>query len=93
MRDPRQHIAIIRNMEIANRPELPDGVGTLLVSRAPLTDDEAAALWRRWDGIELAGGEAQLFALAEQDFHGHGYLVSSTKSGVMWASRASLAIS
>ena len=44
VRDPRQHIAIIRNMEIANRPELPDGVGTLLVSRAPLTDDEVSAL-------------------------------------------------
>lgn len=28
--------------------------------------DEAAALWRRWDGIELAGGEAQLLSLAEQ---------------------------
>jgi tetratricopeptide (TPR) repeat protein len=29
--------------------------------------DEAAALWRRWDGIELAGGEAKLFSLAEQE--------------------------
>jgi tetratricopeptide (TPR) repeat protein len=27
---------------------------------------EAAALWRRWDGIELGGGEARLFALAQQ---------------------------
>ena len=35
------------------------------LERAQLPD-EAAALWRRWDGIELAGGEAQLFSLAEQ---------------------------
>ena len=28
--------------------------------------EEAAALWRRWDGMELAGGEARLFALVEQ---------------------------
>lgn len=28
--------------------------------------DEAAALWRRWDGIELAGGEVVLYSLAEQ---------------------------
>ncbi len=29
--------------------------------------EEAAALWRRWDGIELAGGEVVLFSLSEQD--------------------------
>ncbi|MFO7561818.1 MAG: hypothetical protein R6X02_04190 [Enhygromyxa sp.] len=29
--------------------------------------EEAAALWRRWDGLELAGGEVVLFSLAEQD--------------------------
>ncbi len=39
--EPRQHIAIVRNMHLANRrAEIPDGVGTLLVSRRPLTDGE-----------------------------------------------------
>src|SRR3954466_12244378 len=33
--DPRAHIAIVRNMNLANRPETPDGVGTLLVSMRP----------------------------------------------------------
>src|SRR5690606_37316301 len=38
----------------------------LALARAGLPD-EAAALWRRWDGIELAGGEAELLAIAEQE--------------------------
>jgi hypothetical protein len=39
--DPRAHIAIVRNMQLANRrAEIPDGVGTLLVSRRPFTPDE-----------------------------------------------------
>jgi hypothetical protein len=42
--DPRRHILIVRNMTIANRPELPDGVGTLLVSRAPFAADEVASV-------------------------------------------------
>ena len=37
--DPRRHIVVIRNMQLANRPaDTPDGVGTILVSRRPLTD-------------------------------------------------------
>lgn len=35
--DPRAHIAIVRNMQLGNKAEGPDGVGTLLVSRSPLT--------------------------------------------------------
>jgi tetratricopeptide (TPR) repeat protein len=31
--------------------------------------DEDAAVWRRWDGLELAAGEARLFALAEIGTH------------------------
>lgn len=42
--EPRRHILIVRNMTIANRPELPDGVGTLLVSRSPFADDEVRAV-------------------------------------------------
>jgi hypothetical protein len=39
--EPRQHIAIVRNMQLANRrAEIPDGVGTLLVSRRPFTPEE-----------------------------------------------------
>lgn len=44
--DPRRHIVIVRNMDLANKPEMPDGVGTLLVSRSPFTDDELAVLDR-----------------------------------------------
>jgi hypothetical protein len=41
VREPRQHIAIVRNMRLANRrAEIPDGVGTLLVSRRPFTTEE-----------------------------------------------------
>jgi hypothetical protein len=45
--NPRAHIAIVRNMTIANRPETPDGVGTLLVSVRPFTAEELATLDRR----------------------------------------------
>jgi len=39
--EPRAHIAIVRNMQLANRrAEIPDGVGTLLVSRRPFTPQE-----------------------------------------------------
>lgn len=39
--NPRQHIAVVRNMQLANRrQEIPDGVGTLLVSRQPFTASE-----------------------------------------------------
>jgi hypothetical protein len=39
--EPRPHIAIVRNMHLANRrAEIPDGVGTLLVSRSPFTPAE-----------------------------------------------------
>jgi hypothetical protein len=44
--DPRPHLAIVRNMEAADRPETPDGVGTLLVSRRPFTPAEIATLER-----------------------------------------------
>ncbi len=38
--NPRDHLVIVRNMRLANRPETPDGVGTLLVSRRPFTAAE-----------------------------------------------------
>jgi len=44
--DPRSHLVIVRNMTIANRPETPDGVGTLLVSRRPFTEAELAKVDR-----------------------------------------------
>lgn len=44
--EPRRHIAIVRNMYLANKPDMPDGVGTLLVSRTPFTDDELNTLDR-----------------------------------------------
>jgi len=34
---PRDHVVVVRNMQVANRPQLPDGVGTLIVSRTSLT--------------------------------------------------------
>jgi hypothetical protein len=41
IQDPRQHLVIVRNMRLANRrAEIPDGVGTLLVSRRPFTPAE-----------------------------------------------------
>ena len=53
VQDPRKHLAIVRNMRIANRADLPDGVGTLLVSRAPLTDPEIAALEQEAQRLEF----------------------------------------
>jgi hypothetical protein len=45
--NPRAHLAIVRNMTIAHRTaEVPDGVGTLLVSARPFTDGELATLDR-----------------------------------------------
>ena len=44
--DARSHLVIVRNMTMANRPETPDGVGTLLVSRRPFTDAELATMDR-----------------------------------------------
>src|SRR5262249_27567756 len=44
VRDPRPNMAIVRNMTLANRPETPDGVGTLLVSMRPFTPAEVAAI-------------------------------------------------
>ena len=46
IREPRRHLAIVRNMHLAHKPEMPDGVGTLLVSRSPLADAELATLAR-----------------------------------------------
>jgi hypothetical protein len=46
VREPRAHLAIVRNMNLAHRPETPDGVGTLLVSVRPFTDGELATLDR-----------------------------------------------
>jgi hypothetical protein len=44
--NPRAHIAIVRNMTVANRPETPDGVGTLIVSRRPFTTEETSTIER-----------------------------------------------
>jgi hypothetical protein len=45
--EPRRHIAVVRNMQLANRPaDTPDGVGTILVSRRPFTDAELDTLDR-----------------------------------------------
>ncbi|MEO6214030.1 MAG: hypothetical protein ABIP65_10420 [Vicinamibacterales bacterium] len=46
IREPRRHLAVVRNMHLANRPEMPDGVGTLLVARSPFTSEELDALDR-----------------------------------------------
>jgi hypothetical protein len=41
IQDARPHIVIVRNMHLANRrAEIPDGVGTLVVSRRPFTELE-----------------------------------------------------
>jgi hypothetical protein len=57
VQDPRAHLVIVRNMSIANRPETPDGVGTLLVSRRPFTEPELAAI----DRISAAMGFEVMF--------------------------------
>lgn len=43
---PRDHVIIVRNMQLANRPELPDGVGTLLMSRTPFSAADVAEVER-----------------------------------------------
>jgi hypothetical protein len=44
---PRAHLVVVRNMNVANRKaESPDGVGTLLVSRRPFTDAELNTIER-----------------------------------------------
>ena len=50
---PRQHIAIVRNMHFANKPDMPDGVGTLLVSRSPLTPEEIDTLEREAQRLQF----------------------------------------
>jgi hypothetical protein len=37
VQDPRAHVVIVRNMQLANKPDVPDGVGTILVSRSPFS--------------------------------------------------------
>jgi hypothetical protein len=45
--DPQRHVAIVRNMQLANRPaDTPDGVGTILVSRRPFSGAELDVLDR-----------------------------------------------
>ena len=50
---PRQHLAIVRNMHFANKPDMPDGVGTLLVSRTPLTAAEIDTLEREAQRLQF----------------------------------------
>lgn len=38
--DPRPHLMIVRNMDLARQVDAPDGVGTLLVSARPFTTEE-----------------------------------------------------
>jgi hypothetical protein len=38
--DPRQHIIIVRRMGHGNRLDLPDGVGTILVSKEPFSEND-----------------------------------------------------
>jgi hypothetical protein len=43
--EPRKHMAIVRNMQISGRTvDLPDGVGTLLVSPSPLSESDISTL-------------------------------------------------
>ena len=42
--NPREHLVIVRNMNLAYRPETPDGVGTLLVSARPFTAAELSEI-------------------------------------------------
>ena len=44
--DPRRHIAIVRHMQPGAGTETPDGVGTIIVSRRPFSDDELDTLDR-----------------------------------------------
>ena len=51
--EPRQHLAIVRNMHFANKPDMPDGVGTLLVSRSRLTPAEIDVLEREAQRLQF----------------------------------------
>ena len=52
--EPRRHIVVVRNMQLANRPaDTPDGVGTILVSRRPFTDAELDALDRESSRLQF----------------------------------------
>src|SRR5262245_33136156 len=64
VRDPRAHVAIVRNMTLANRPETPDGVGTLLVSMRPFTDAEIATIDRLSQDLQF---EVMLTPAASRD--------------------------
>jgi hypothetical protein len=44
IKDPRQHIVIIRNIRQNEEPGGPDGVGTLLLSRTPISSEDLAKL-------------------------------------------------
>lgn len=44
--NPRDYIVILRNMNLAYRPETPDGVGTLLVTTRPFSTRELAEIER-----------------------------------------------
>jgi predicted membrane-bound spermidine synthase len=46
IQDPSAHLALVRNTNPANRPETPDGVGTLLISQRPFTPEELATIER-----------------------------------------------
>ena len=60
----RDHLLIVRNMRLANKPDMPDGVGTLLVSRRPFTAEEL----RRADEVSARFGfDVPLSATASID--------------------------
>ena len=40
VREPRKHVMIVRNMQISGKPNVPNGVGTLLVSLSPFSEDD-----------------------------------------------------
>ena len=62
--DPASHLVLVRNMTPANRGSAPDGVGTLLVSRSPFTDDEIRTLQRLAQDMKF---EVMFAAGASQD--------------------------
>jgi hypothetical protein len=40
VREPRKHVIIVRNMQVSGKPNVPNGVGTLLVSPSPFSEDD-----------------------------------------------------
>ena len=44
VKDPRKHIVIIRNMNWGGTSDEPDGIGTILVSREPFSDEDLNTL-------------------------------------------------